>query len=120
MSRRRAVITGLGPITCIGHGRENFWNAILAEKSGIKSFDSGVFRVRAAGEINDWDPEQFFSPQRLKRLDRYAQFAVVSAKMALEDAQFEIPAKNHRIASVLASAPRLAAFARPKNSISGI
>src|SRR5215813_3761368 len=89
MNRRRAVITGIGPITCIGHGRENFWNGILTERSGIKSFDSGVFRVRAAGEINDWDPEEHFSPHRLKRLDRYAQFAVVSAKLALEDARIE-------------------------------
>ncbi len=87
MNQRRAVITGIGPITCIGHGRENFWSAILAEKSGIgniASFDSSVFRVRSAGEIRDWDPEQYFSPHRLKRLDRYAQFAVVSAKLALE------------------------------------
>src|ERR1044072_5691017 len=92
MSRRRAVITGIGPITCIGHGRENFWNAILAEKSGIvniTSFDASVFRVRSAGEISDWDPEEFFSPHRLKRLDRYAQFAVVSAKLALDDAHLE-------------------------------
>jgi len=92
MSQRRAVITGIGPITCIGHGREEFWNAILGERSGIKtitSFDPTVFRVRSAGEISDWDPEKFFSPQRLKRLDRYAQFAVVSAKLALEDAHLE-------------------------------
>ena len=92
MSHRRAVITGIGPITCIGHGRENFWNAILAEKSGINniaSFDPSVFRVRSAGEIPDWDPEVFFSPHRLKRLDRYAQFAVVSAQMALDDAHIE-------------------------------
>jgi 3-oxoacyl-[acyl-carrier-protein] synthase II len=92
MSQRRAVITGIGPITCIGYGRENFWNAILAEKSGINtitSFDPTVFRVRSAGEIGDWDPEEFFSPQRLKRLDRYAQFAVVSAKLALDDAHLE-------------------------------
>jgi len=63
MSQRRAVITGIGPITCIGYGRENFWNAILAEKSGINSiasFDPSVFRVRSAGEIRDWDPEVFF------------------------------------------------------------
>src|SRR5436190_21186509 len=92
MNQRRAVITGIGPITCIGHGRENFWSAILAEKSGIgniASFDSSVFRVRSAGEIRDWDPEHYFSPHRLKRLDRYAQFAVVSAKLALDDAQVE-------------------------------
>jgi 3-oxoacyl-[acyl-carrier-protein] synthase II len=92
MSQRRAVITGIGPITCIGHGRENFWNGILGEKSGINtitSFDPTVFRVRSAGEIGDWDPEKFFSPHRLKRLDRYAQFAVVSANLALDDAHLE-------------------------------
>jgi 3-oxoacyl-[acyl-carrier-protein] synthase II len=92
MSRRRVVITGIGPITCVGHGRENFWNGILAEKSGINSiasFDPSAFRVRCAGEIRDWDPEAFLPPHRLKRLDRYAQFAVASAKLALDDAQFE-------------------------------
>src|SRR5437764_5230357 len=92
MNQRRAVITGIGPITCIGHGRQNFWNGILAEKSGlstITSFDPTVFRVRSAGEIGDWDPEEFFSPHRLKRLDRYAQFAVVSANLALDDAHLE-------------------------------
>src|SRR5882757_9129791 len=92
MNQRRAVITGIGPITCIGHGRENFWNGILGEKSGIStitSFDPTVFRVRSAGEIGDWDPEEFFSPHRLKRLDRYAQFAVVSANLALDDAHLE-------------------------------
>jgi 3-oxoacyl-[acyl-carrier-protein] synthase II len=92
MSQRRAVITGLGPITCIGHGRDNFWSAIQAEKTGINSitsFDPSVFRVRSAGEIRDWDPEKFFSTHRLKRLDRYAQFAVVSANLALDDAHVE-------------------------------
>jgi 3-oxoacyl-[acyl-carrier-protein] synthase II len=87
--KRRAVITGIGPITCIGHGRENFWNAILAEKTGISrisSFDPKPFQVRCAGEILDWNPEELFSPQRLKRLDRYAQFSVASARLALDDA----------------------------------
>src|ERR1044072_6235169 len=92
MSQRRAVITGIGPITCIGHGRENFWNAILGEKTGINtitSFDSTDFRERLAGEIDDWDPEVSFSRQRLTRLDRYAQFAVGSAELALDDAHVE-------------------------------
>ncbi len=92
MSRRRVVITGIGPITCIGRGRENFWQGILAEKSGIRqvsSFDASAFHVRCAGEISDWNPEEFFPPHRLKRLDRYAQFSVASAKLALDDAGFE-------------------------------
>src|SRR5438552_12997810 len=92
MNRRRAVITGIGTITCIVTGVDAFWNGVLAEKSGINritSFDPGVFRVRCVGEIGGWNPEEFFLPHRLKRLDRYAQFAVVSAKLALEDAHIE-------------------------------
>ncbi len=86
---RRAVITGLGPITCVGTGREAFWGGILKEESGIRrlqAFDPGAFRARCAGEIAGWDPTLFFAPHRLKRLDRYAQFAVASALLALEDA----------------------------------
>jgi len=100
--KRRAVITGIGPITCIGHGREDFWNAILAEKTGISrisSFDPKPFQVRCAGEILDWNPEEFFSPQRLKRLDRYAQFSVASARLALDDAgiRYSREEPQHRI-----------------------
>jgi len=92
MSRRRVVITGLGPITCIGKGVDAFWKGILAEKTGITqitSFDVSAFGVRVAGQINEWDAEEFFAPHRLKRLDRYAQFAVASAKLALDDAGIE-------------------------------
>src|SRR5579864_2591378 len=92
MSRRRVVITGLGPITCIGKGVAGFWNGILAEKTGItriENFDTSGFGVRVAGLITDWNAEDFFAPHRLKRLDRYAQFAVASAKLALDDAGIE-------------------------------
>ncbi len=88
-THRRAVITGIGPITCIGTGRENFWRGLRAEQSGIKNistFDTTDFKAHCAGEIRDWIPEDHFPPHRLKRLDRYAQFAVGSARMALEDA----------------------------------
>jgi 3-oxoacyl-[acyl-carrier-protein] synthase II len=89
---RRAVITGLGPITAVGIGRDNFWNGLRAEKSGIRrveSFDSSIFNAHCAAEIPAWVPEEFFPPHRLKRLDRYAQFAVGSAKLALADAGIE-------------------------------
>jgi 3-oxoacyl-[acyl-carrier-protein] synthase II len=88
-TRRRAVITGVGPITCIGIGLEQFWQGLRAEQSGIRrvtSFDTTPFNAHCAGEILDWAPENYFPPHRLKRLDRYAQFAVASAKLALEDA----------------------------------
>jgi 3-oxoacyl-[acyl-carrier-protein] synthase II len=88
-THRRAVITGIGPITCIGTGKENFWRGILAEKSGISlisSFDTSQFNAHCGGEVRDWDGAAWFPSNRLKRLDRYAQFAVASARMALEDA----------------------------------
>jgi 3-oxoacyl-[acyl-carrier-protein] synthase II len=87
--RRRVVITGLGPITCIGTGREAFWQSIRAGRSGIgriTTFDTSDFKAHCGGEIHDWDPARFFPPHRLKRLDRYAQFSVASAMLALEDA----------------------------------
>src|SRR5439155_26691157 len=97
MRRRRAVITGIGPITCIGTGVENFWNGILAEKSGIDgitSFDPSIFRVRCAGEIHESNAEEHFSPHRPKRLDRYAQFEVVSAKLPLQYARIDYFREN--------------------------
>ncbi|HEX3444978.1 MAG TPA: beta-ketoacyl-[acyl-carrier-protein] synthase family protein [Chthoniobacterales bacterium] len=85
---RRVVVTGLGPITAIGVGKQAFWEGLKNGKSGIgpvTRFDPSLFNARSAAEINDWEPEKFFPSQRLKRLDRYAQFAVGSAKLALED-----------------------------------
>src|SRR5947199_8132656 len=87
--RRRSVITGIGAITCIGMGVENVSKGILTEKSGItriSSFYTSMFNAHCGGEISGWRAEEFFPPHRLKRLDRYAQFSVVSAKMALDDA----------------------------------
>ena len=77
-----------------------FLNGILAEKSGIgsiASFDPGAFRVRCAGEIRDWDSEFFH--RTLKRLDRYAQFAVASAQLALDDAHLDYSREKpqHRV-----------------------
>lgn len=88
-SRKRAVITGVGPVSCAGIGREDFWSAILAQKSAIgllTRFAPGECHARSAGEIRNWDARRFFSPHRLKRLDLFSQFSVASALLALEDA----------------------------------
>ena len=58
--KRRAVITGLGPITCIGIGREEFWHGLRAENSGMRTvtmFDSSIFNAHCGGEIPAWAPE---------------------------------------------------------------
>ncbi len=87
-SLRRAVVTGLGPITPIGIGAEDFWKNLCEGRSGIghiTRFDSGPCHAKSAAEILDFDPAIFFPPHRLKRLDRFTQFAVASARLALED-----------------------------------
>jgi 3-oxoacyl-[acyl-carrier-protein] synthase II len=85
---RRVVITGVGPVTPIGIGKKAFWEAIKNKCSGIgpvSSFDASIYKATSAGEVLNWSPENIFPPHRLKRLDRYAQFAVASVKLALED-----------------------------------
>lgn len=87
--RKRVVITGLGPIAACGVGKDAFWENIRAGRSGIGRatlVDASQFRAQCAGEVLDWDPAPYFPPHRLKRLDRYAQFSVGSALLALQDA----------------------------------
>ncbi len=89
--RHRVVITGVGPITCCGLGKAGLWQSIRTGRSGITRqtvFDDSLFLAHNAGQITDWDPTLFFPPHRLKRLDRFAQFSVASALLALEDAGF--------------------------------
>jgi 3-oxoacyl-[acyl-carrier-protein] synthase II len=94
---KRAVITGLGPITAIGVGLESFWDALRAKRSGIgrlTAFDSSEYNAHHAGEVTAFQPTDFFPPHRLKRLDRYAQFAVASARLALKDAGLDYSPEN--------------------------
>lgn len=99
---RRVVITGVGPITAIGIGKQAFWDAIKNKRSGIGpvlTFDASIFKATSAGAISGWAPEKIFPPHRLKRLDRYAQFSVASVKLALEDSglDFSPDAPNDRV-----------------------
>jgi 3-oxoacyl-[acyl-carrier-protein] synthase II len=92
---RRAVITGIGPVTPIGTGMDAFWEGLRAQKSAIGKltcFDTSPFRAKHAAEIADFEPSEYIPPHKLKRLDRYAQFAMVGAQLALKDAGFECSA----------------------------
>ena len=85
MPHHRVVITGIGAITAIGSGREGLWRGIRRGESGIrrlKRFDPSPFGSQIAGEVTDFDPLAYFPARRVKRLDRFAQFALVAAKMA--------------------------------------
>ncbi len=95
---RRVVITGVGMITALGTGVEKSWARIKAGECGIKnieSFDTENTSVKIAGEVTDFDPTNFgIEKKEVKKLARNTQFAIAAAKMALEDAKFEITEEN--------------------------
>ncbi|MEG1412758.1 MAG: beta-ketoacyl-ACP synthase II [Acidaminococcaceae bacterium] len=90
--KKRVVITGLGAVTPIGIGKNEFWNNLIAGKSGvgpITQFDTTDFDVRIAGEVKNFDYTQFIDKKEGKRMDRVTQFAVAAAKLAVEDAKLD-------------------------------
>ncbi len=89
----RVAVTGIGAITPIGTGVDAFWEATLGRKVGvapITRFDASKFRTRVAAEIHDFDASKYMEGKRLRWTERFAQFSIASARLALEDAAFEI------------------------------
>ncbi|MGH7458546.1 MAG: beta-ketoacyl-ACP synthase II [Longimicrobiaceae bacterium] len=86
---RRVAVTGLGCVTPIGTGAEGLLAGLRAERSAVRvidRFDASPFRSRVAAQVDDFDPAAHLEPVRVKRLDRFAQFSVAAARMALLDA----------------------------------
>jgi 3-oxoacyl-[acyl-carrier-protein] synthase II len=86
--RRRVAITGIGCVTPIGTGVDAFWQGLQARKSAVTRatrFDVEIFRSHCAAEVPDFDAARYIDPKRVKRLDRFSQFAVASAQLALAD-----------------------------------
>jgi 3-oxoacyl-[acyl-carrier-protein] synthase II len=94
MSERRVVLTGMGVVTPIGNDVPTFWQSLTAGRSGISrftAFDSTNFACKIAGEVRDFEPGQFFkNPKSAKRTDRFTQFAMAGAKMALADSGIDL------------------------------
>ena len=77
--KRRVVITGVGAITPIGIGKEEFWNNLVAGKSGvglITQFDASEYGTKIAAEVKDFDFAKYGDKKEGKRMDRVTQFAV--------------------------------------------
>jgi 3-oxoacyl-[acyl-carrier-protein] synthase II len=92
-SKQRVVITGLGVLSPVGIGKEAYWKALLRGQSGIDRltrFDSSLYDSKIAGEVKDFVPEQFLDRKEIRRTDRFAQFGVAAAKLAVGDAALEL------------------------------
>jgi len=96
---RRVVVTGIGLLSSIGNGKEETWYNLLNGKSGIKkinNFNTDEFPCKIAGYIsnnensdNYFDITSYLEPREIKRNDRFIQYGIVAAKMAVEDAGIE-------------------------------
>lgn len=102
--KRRVVVTGLGVISPIGIGKEEFWKNCIAGKSGVKRinrFPVDQFKSQICAAVDDFEPREFdLKENQIVRLDRFAQFAVAAAKMAIKDSKLNINEINLRRAGV--------------------
>ena len=91
--RRRVAITGIGCVTPIGVGVEGLWAGLRAERSVVQRadrFDVSIYRSQCAAQVNGFDATDWIDAKRVKRLDRFSQFAVVSGMLALEDGALDL------------------------------
>ena len=92
MELKRVVVTGLGALTPLGNNVEETWKNAVAGKSGagpITHFDASLFKTQFACEVKDFKPEEHFDRKKLRQLDLYAQYALVAAQDAIDDAKLD-------------------------------
>ena len=97
MQLRRVVVTGLGALTPIGNTVSEFWNGLAAGVSGaapITRFDAGKFRTKFACEIKNYDPARYFDRKEARKMDPFAQYAMVVAEEAIQDSKLDLSAVN--------------------------
>ncbi|WP_017726910.1 beta-ketoacyl-ACP synthase II [Halalkalibacterium ligniniphilum] len=95
--QRRVVVTGIGAVTPLGSSVAKTWERAIAGESGVgplTRLDASQFPMKVAAEVTDFDPEAFMDKKDARKMDRFTQFAVAAALMALEDAKFEITEEN--------------------------
>jgi 3-oxoacyl-[acyl-carrier-protein] synthase II len=105
MSYRRVVVTGIGVISPLGNDLESFWENLTSGKSGvvpITQFDASNYDCKIAGEVKEFNPTPYFkNPKDVRRADRFTQFAMGSAKLALDDSHINLETVDRKRFGVL-------------------
>jgi 3-oxoacyl-[acyl-carrier-protein] synthase II len=104
MNRDRVVVSGIGVVTPIGIGREDFWEGLLAGRNGISRitlFDPSEFRSQMAGEVKGFHAEEWIDRKLARRMDRFTHFALVAADLAMKDAGLDVFPFDGRRAGVI-------------------
>lgn len=101
---RRVVVTGIGVVSALGTGVEKNWNALLQGKSGvdrITRFDASDLPTQIAGEVKDFNAEEFIDKKEIKKMDLFIQYALAAADMAMKDSALVINEENAERVGVL-------------------
>lgn len=101
---KRVVITGMGVVTPVGIGSKKFWESLVNGVSGVKKitrFDTEDFRTSVAAEVLDFDPKNYFSPQKIMVMDRFSQMALVAAMEAVDASGLKISDENRQEIGVI-------------------
>ena len=101
---RRVVITGMGAVTPFGNGADKLWDAIKSGKSGIsliERVDVSDLPVKVAGEIKGFDPNEFIEKKEVRRMDRFCQYALAAAQMAIDNSGLELEAANKKRVGII-------------------
>ncbi|MBI4532649.1 MAG: beta-ketoacyl-ACP synthase II [Candidatus Melainabacteria bacterium] len=106
---KRVVITGVGTVTSLGIGKDDFWNGLLGGRSGVRRItrikDQLQSACKIAAEITDFDPLKYIDAKHAKRMDRFIQFAVAASNLAVADAKLNMAAEDPtRVGVVVGSA----------------
>ncbi len=107
MEKRRVVVTGIGVLSPVGTGVEDFWASLIAGKSGvglITKFDASAFDTKIAAELKGYNPEQYFSSKDARKISPFIQYGVVAAREAAVNANFKMDQVDpHRVGVVVGS-----------------
>lgn len=93
MNLKRVVVTGLGALTPIGNNIDEYWNGLVNGKSGcapITYFDTENFKTKFACEIKNYSPTDYFDRKEARKLDKFAQYAIVASEEAIKDAEINL------------------------------
>ncbi|MDT0643617.1 beta-ketoacyl-ACP synthase II [Zunongwangia sp. F363] len=93
MELKRVVVTGLGALTPVGNNIEEYWNGLVNGKSGsapITYFDTDKFKTKFACELKNFNPLDYFDRKEVRRLDRFAQYAIVASDEAIKDSGLDL------------------------------
>jgi len=118
--KHRVAVTGIGVITPIGTGIEQFWKRLRAGDVGVRAitrFDTSAYSSRIAAQVDDFDPSDYLSRKRMRWTDRYAQFAVAAAKLAIEDASFSVNGNGNDMSVYMGSALGGLAYADEQSNV---